>query len=66
MRLSAAATSAGPPPFFEALSPAISAEVPAFCEPPTSEASRFCSIDNAVPMTPAFWRSLKGWVVEAK
>ena len=66
MRLSAAATSAGPPPFFEALSPAISAEVPAFSEPPTSEARRFCSIDSAVPMTPAFWRSLKGWVVEAK
>ena len=46
--------------------PAISAEVPAFSEPPTSEASRSCSIDSAVPMMPAFWRSLKGWVVEAK
>jgi hypothetical protein len=40
--------------------------MPAFCEPPMSEANRFCSIESAVPMTPAFWRSLKGCVVEAK
>jgi len=65
MRLSAAATSAGPP-LREALMAASSAEVPAFCEPPTSDAARFCSMFSAVPMTPAFWRSLNGWVVEAK
>ena len=48
------------------LRPAISADVPAFSEPATSDASRFCSMLSAVPITPAFWRSLKGCVVEAK
>ncbi len=65
MRLSAAATSDGPP-FFEAFSPATSAWVPALSEPPMSDAERFCSTDKAVLITPAFWRSLKGCVVEAK
>ena len=65
MRLSAAATSDGAPSF-EALRPAISAEVPAFSEPPISVADRFCSTLSAVPITPAFWRSLNGCVVEAK
>ena len=44
----------------------MSAEVPAFSEPPMSVADRFCSTFSAVPITPAFWRSLNGCVVEAK
>ena len=69
MRLSAAATSVAPPvvaPAAAAFSPAMSADVPALSDPPMSEASSGCSIVSAAEITPAFCRSWKGWVVEAK
>ena len=53
-------------PAFTALSAAISAEVAARCEPPISVAEMVSGSDSAAAMTPAFWRSAKGAVVEAK
>ena len=58
-------TQAGEPDHIQYLTFVLSGEVFAIGILVIKEIMEYANI-TAVPMTPAFWRSLKGWVVDAK